>query len=140
MAEREIAGVSYRIDKLDAMKQFHVARRLAPVMGKLAGNIGADKDADLFAMLGPVSEAVAEMRDEDANYVISTCLSVCSRPNPHGTGFSPVAAPNGRIMFQDVELPQMLQLVWAVIEENLGGFFAAIPSISAAPEAESQKG
>lgn len=157
MAEREVGGVGYRIERLDAMKQFHVARRIAPVLPALVAALpsepppnpeaAAEGEApkglpavtdEFFAALGPLTEAVAKMPDEDANFIISTCLGVCLRANKHGTGWSPVMAPNGRLMFQDIELPQMLQLTWAVIEENLGGFFAAMPSTSGAATGGSQ--
>lgn len=150
MAEREIGGVGYRIERLDAMKQLHIARRLAPVLAKVAGLIptaaapaegdaaSADQVADpagergFLAALGGMAEAAAHMSDEDVDYVIKTCLGVCLRANPHGSGWSPVAAPNGRLMFQDIDLPVMMQLTWAAVEENLGGFFGAFQSISGA--------
>ena len=125
MGEVTIGGQDYTIGKLDARRAFHVARRLAPVMSAMAGEEGGEP----MNALGSMSEALAKMRDEDADHVINSCLSVCQRKNEvHGTGWSPVAASNGRLMFQDIDLPQMMQLVWAVIQENLSSFFSGLPS------------
>lgn len=136
MAETEIAGVKYRVGRLDARKQFHVARRLTPVMGALVaalkGGEGELSGENVLSALVPMSEAVATMADADADYVITTCLGACERESVvHGAGWSPVSAPNGRLMFDDIALPQMLQLVAAVIQENLAPFFPGLGRTSA---------
>ena len=85
--EFEINGQIYQSGKMDAFKQFHVSRRLAPVFGGLASS--ASKEAgDFSQFLQPIAEAVAQMPDTDCDYVLQACLSVANRQ--HGKGWAPV--------------------------------------------------
>lgn len=121
----EINGQSYRIGRLDAKKQFHVARRLAPLLAGLGGALKGE--AKGFAeMVAPIAEALAKMSDEDTDYVIDTCLAVVARQQ--GEGFQSVMVKGGGLIFQDIDLPAMLQITVAVIQQNLGSFFPGGPS------------
>jgi hypothetical protein len=152
MTDIEIGGASYRIGAPDVFAQFHIARRLAPVMAALAGAFSAFEagsaekaegeaevasliaeaarpGAGVFAALEPLANALSQMSDADADYVVKTCLKSCQRANGKDLGYVNVVAPNGRMMFEDIDMPTMLRLVWAVIEGNLTGFFGGSPSI-----------
>ncbi len=127
--ETEIGGKTYRLGSLDAMKQFHVTRRLAPVLARLR-EAGADADGgDIMAVL---LTAVGELSDADSEYVIKTCLAVCSRQIEGGAGYAAVVR-GGQFMFGDMTMPDMLQLTWAVLQANLADFFTAFRSNSGAP-------
>lgn len=136
MSEIEIKGLTYRVGKMDPRKQFHVARRLTPVLGAIMTHLPAAKTAangeaetpeapamdDQLAVLGPMATVVAAMPDADVDYILAACLAVCARQNPGGTGWSNIQAANGALMFSDIDMPTMLQLVWVVIQDNLSGF------------------
>jgi hypothetical protein len=111
--ELEIKGQNYRFGVLDAFKQFHLARRIAPVMGSLA-QAGGLKDA-----LQPIAEAVARMPDQDCNFVLQTCLRSVQRQS--GPVWANIFVGES-LMF---DLGVMLQLTAKVIQENLGPFFLA---------------
>lgn len=119
--EFEINGQTYQSGKMDAFKQFHVSRRLAPVFGGLASS--ASKEAgDFSQFLQPIAEAVAQMPDTDCDYVLQACLSVTKRQQ--GNSWAPVYSPQAKaMMFQDIDLGAMLQITAKVIQDNLGGFF-----------------
>jgi hypothetical protein len=143
MSEVEIAGNAYSVGKLDARRQLHVARRVMPIMGSLVGLLrgqGVGASLSIETALPAMAEQLAAMPDADVDYVIDACLSVCQRQNQTHAGgvWSPVRAPNGRLMFEDVDLGVMLQLVGAVIQENLGGFFGGLGQTSATGEASPQ--
>lgn len=136
---------SYKTGKLDGMTQFHVARRLAPVMAAMAAAFGAVQasqataeadigeqppKADVLSSLGPLADAFAAMKDEEAQYVITACLRVCRRAIGGDRGYSALVTANGQMMFDDMDMVAMLRLVWTVIEENLAGFFGGSLSIS----------
>lgn len=130
-----IAGADYRIGKLDARKQLHVARRVMPIMGALVGLMQAQGQITVTAALPAMAEQIAAMPDADVDYVVGNCLAVCQRRNDvHGGGWGAVQASNGKLMFDDIGLPEMLQLVAAVIQENLGSFFAGLGQTSASVE------
>jgi hypothetical protein len=115
----EVGGQKYRIGRIDARKQFHVARRLAPLLAGMSGV--PDKSAGFAAFLGPLTDALSGMSDEDVDYVLDVCLGVCQRIQPNGHP-APVMVRGG-LMFEDIDMGQMIQLAVKVIQENLGGFF-----------------
>lgn len=134
MREIEVAGQVYRIEKLDAIQQFHVGRRLTPALMGLAA-IASREDAGKpisveergLIFFKPITEAIAAMSNDDSEYIVRTSLSVVSRKEEKS--WSKVQAPNGKLMYADIELMQMMQLVFAVVQENLGNFMDALPTL-----------
>lgn len=113
----------YQIRKLDGRKQFHVMRRMGPlVMHVTAGDIGA------------AVTALAQMKDEDVDYVLDACLAVVARRQdlPTGVMFADVMPRPGMCMFSDLTADDMMQLAVAVVQDSLGSFFDMTQSASAA--------
>lgn len=126
--EIDIAGITYRINKIDALAQFHLARKLGPVIAtlgqsvnQLAGGPKQSQEAWLASALGPVSGVIANMSHEDADFILHTCLSAVGRRQDDGR-FAPIQKGK-QLMFADIEMPTMLRLATEMIKENLGGFF-----------------
>lgn len=115
----EVGGQKYRIGRIDARKQFHVARRLAPLLAGMTGI--PDRSAGFAAFLGPLTDALSGMSDQDVDYVLDACLGVCHRIQPNGHP-APVMTRSG-MMFDDIDMGQMIQLAVQVIQQNIGGFF-----------------
>lgn len=138
--EFALGDKTYRAKSLDAFKQLHIARRLAPVVNGLldawkSGGLPAQPTADevweaLPKMLEPFGRAVSTLPDEDVDYVILTCLRAVSISQGGGAAWSPVVSPNGRLQFEDMPLAEMLQIVWNVIGADLGNFSSALASTS----------
>lgn len=154
MREMEIGGRNYRIGDLDARKQFHVARKLGPIVSALVEVMGraarmappepppaaAGEDAaslprrwlsassDPIGALQPLIEALSTLPDESVDFILDTTLSAVSRQQP--SGWAPVMS-GGVLMFADLGLAEMVQLAFAVIEDPLSRFFHALPSASA---------
>jgi hypothetical protein len=126
--ETTINDKQYRSGKLDAMKQFHIARRVAPALtGLVSAFSGAGASQEDFARaLGPLADAVAQMPDADAEYVLGTCLAVVSRQTDPTT-WAPIWR-EGRLVFDDIDLGTMIQLAAKVIQDNLGNIFGALPA------------
>jgi len=147
--EAVVNGQTYSAGKLDAMKQFHVARRLGPAIWTLiltsVGSVqavlpegGATTVADtvaslgdaetlrgLTASIGPLVGILSTMGDADAEYVIHACLAAVSRRS--GDGGAPIQTAEGHLLFSDIDMPVMLQLVFSVLRENLANFMHALP-------------
>lgn len=150
----ELSGETYRTGKLDCFKQLHVSRKIAPVI--LALGVGAKSLADLRKSVGlvgadeapsaspevaeveqtvamdillpaiqPLVNALSKMPEEDLDYVLNACLHVCERKQ---TGGWQKVRINNRMVFEDVDMPVMMQLTIAVIKENIGGFFQGPPT------------
>ncbi|KVE41706.1 phage tail assembly chaperone [Burkholderia sp. BDU5] len=168
--EIELNGGRYAIGKLSAMQQFHVSRRIAPIIppmipvlvkfyaeleqadaardqaranSALAALVGgapaldaaapaADQSRDLLSLvdavapvLQPFADALAGLKDEDAEYVFGTCLSVVERCQ--GAGWAKVwSVVHKTAMFDDIGIDVMLPLVVRVVVANLGPFISGL--------------
>lgn len=119
----------YRIGKLPAMTQFHVVRRIGPVLASMGVSItemaasgkSLRNDGDLLSIMGTVSDVVAKMSNEDVEYVIYSCLEVVKRQQ--GERFMPVTTGRTNFQFQDIDMALMLRLTVETLKENLGNFF-----------------
>ncbi|MGP6939553.1 phage tail assembly chaperone [Klebsiella pneumoniae] len=130
--EFEIKGVNYRTAKLDVFQQLKVSRKLLPVLAGLvseystlkaqaaAGNSGAV----LESVLPKIADTLSALPDEDVNAVIYPCLSVVNRQ--HQKGWVKVF-DQGALMFDDIDLFTMLQLVARVVADSLGNFLKELP-------------
>lgn len=136
--EFEIKGVTYRTSKLSVFDQLKVSRKLLPLLAGIMPDIQsiksavtpkADGGADSAAVYGvmekalpKIAEKLADMSEEDTNTIIFPCLSVIARKN--GNNWAPVMNSNV-LMFDDIDLMSMLQMVGRVVGDSLGNFLPA---------------
>lgn len=116
----------YHIGRMNALTQFHVLRRIAPVLAPLGATFMNRKKLtldDMMEVLGPVTEVFAKIPEEDANYVIFASLATVKRIVDGRQ--APVTAGE-QLMFEDIDAITMLRLTWEVVETNLQGFFAGL--------------
>ena len=152
-----IGDHQYSIGRLNAMDQLHVSRKIAPLVptiipiisevakGGLADAfkaIDGDKEIDLETFdlksldgltgaLEPLTTAFSAMPEKDVDYVVQKCLSVVNR----GTARLCV---NGQIMFDDLDMGQILPLTLAVIRVNLGNFIKGLLTKASATQEQSK--
>lgn len=138
MADFEIDGHQYRTTKrLSAFDQLHVARKVAPLMAKLAPTAqkaaeNVDSNLGFFSLMEPVIEGLAAMPEDDVNFVAQKCCTVVQRQQ--GQQWAALAVDNGkRLMFEDIDAMALLQIAFNVIQENLGNFMRAPASTSQSP-------
>jgi len=142
MSQFTCGAHNYRAGVIDAKKQFHIVRRLAPFLGGLApvmGKVSAIKASggkasdmsqeDMMDVLPKIGEALASMDDATADYVIDGLLAHVTREQGQGLGWASVCV-NGSMMFNDITMPQMLTLAGRALQANLGDFFVVLNSIS----------
>lgn len=132
--EIELGGNQYSIGRLSAKQQFHVSRRIAPVIPalipaflKLAEHVRTEGGdiAGVGTSMQPFTEALAAMSDADADYVIDNCLTAVQRLQP--TGWVRVVTIEQKTpMFQDMDMGVILPLVVQVIVANLGPFIQGL--------------
>ncbi|NIF39547.1 hypothetical protein F3J14_01225 [Burkholderia sp. Tr-862] len=170
--EIQLNGVRYAIGKLSAMQQFHVSRRIAPIIPPMIpvlmkfyaelehadvareqaranaalaalaedgeaptaelGAPAAERSRELLSMvdaiapvLQPFADALAGLKDEDAEYVFGTCLSVVERWQ--GQSWAKIwSAAHKTSMFDDIGIDVMLPLVVRVVVANLGPFISGL--------------
>lgn len=153
MEQIKIGQHDYTVGRLNALDQLHVSRKIAPIVPKIMpiltelakGDLAklfdkiesSNKDQDaaellqqldesdldgldgLSDALSPLMGVFSEMNEDDVNYLIHKCLSVVRRGGS-------LVSRNGAIMFDDMDLNQILPLVIASIRLNLGNFIQGL--------------
>lgn len=129
----EIDGQEYSASKLDAFKQFHLSRKIAPVIPTLFPmylEIAKGKDltndlAALGAMLQPFTDALANLSDEHSEYVLKTCLSAVRRKQ--ADKWTPIwSNSHNTCIFDDMDMGVMIRVCIEVIKDSLGGFIQGL--------------
>ena len=130
----QVGGIAYRAGKMNAIKQFHVMRRLLPVLAPMLSDLQAaasEPRGSIEAALPKIAEGIAALSDENAEFVLGQCLAVVQRQRAQGTGWDAIWNVGARrLMFEDIDLSAMLMIVAEVIGENLSGFFGALGSLT----------
>lgn len=128
--EVTINGETYRIGKLTAFQQFHVSRKIAPLIPPLVPAFMSLSEVDMAAdkligTLAPLAGELAEMPDDKAEYVMGTTLSAVKRRQ--GESWAPIWSEQAKtLMFQDIDLGVAMQLVYRVIVDSLGPFIQGL--------------
>ena len=127
-SELAVAGNNYRVGKLNCIAQFHVARRLGPMLVVAGISVEMLRKGwkmeldDMVAMAGPVMQFLAKMSDEDVDYCMYNCLAVVQRQQ-QGAWAPVIASVEAKtFMFEDIDMPSMVRLVLEVLKANLGNF------------------
>lgn len=145
--ECQIKGVNYQAPKLDVFAQLRVSRKLLPVLASLMADMGSVREllpADgkfdgasmealspvLDKVLPRIAQEISNLSEEDTNAIIHPCLSVVVRQQ--GTTWAPVMR-SGTLMFDDIDLMAMLQLVARVVADSLGNFLPELPTSATSP-------
>lgn len=119
----QIGNDVFRTTKLDLFVQFHLVRKMLPVMVAFANFRDPTKRGNPVALLGPLADVLAKMSKEDSEEVILSCLAVVQKKV--GPAWASVkAAGSNALMDSDMSLVVALDLVRNVLQENLGSFFA----------------
>ncbi|MNG60905.1 hypothetical protein D3C81_17860 [compost metagenome] len=131
--EFEIKGLKYRAAKLSVFEQLKVSRKLLPLLSGLLGEIkvlrqlktGQITIEDALKVALPViAQTLADISDDDSNAIIHPCLAVVSRET--GKSYTAIFT-NGQLMYDDIDLMDMLQIVARVVGDSLGNFLPALP-------------
>ena len=139
MNEITIAGNTYRYGKLNAFQQFHIERRIMPLVFSALpvffGTTGKTEESvtsfqDILEKSRPLADFLSKMSDEDADYVTRTCLSVIQRKQ----GMEWVSLmSDGRLMFDDLDAFETVLLSFFVIRRNLANFMQKLVTFLADP-------
>lgn len=130
-----IGDRQFKLSKINAMKQYHIVRRIAPILSELLPSlkgIANKKIEDLSqdeqmdqaaAFAGPVMMGLSKLSDKDSEFVLYSLLSSVEI-NRDGVWARMVQGEN--LMFQDLELPILLQAAGRAFMYNMTGFFGVL--------------
>jgi hypothetical protein len=134
MAIFTIKEHEYLSNKLNALQQAHLMRRLLPIVSSLAGlaklssgpdgKVSTEIAKDAFS---PIANALSELSDESFNYIVNLCMGSVMRKDSERY----VPAWNKHALlpqYEDIDLGVMLLIIGNVIQDNLSGFLPAGPS------------
>lgn len=144
MSERDFTagGREFKLNKIDPFKQFHIVRRLGPILGdiipvaqKIKSAISGTEETEeqkleaVALIAQPVLNGLSKLSEEDANSVLLGLLSSVEVKQPPVGNWARVARDN-QLMISDLELPLMLQVAGRAFAYNLASFFAIAPQTS----------
>ena len=133
--EFNLGEKQFRTSKLDSFAQFHVSRKLAPIIPtlipvfvKIAKDGAELSDIASYAeILAPFADGLAAMSNEDSEYVMATCMSVARRKAAGTDNWAPVWSNSARAcMFDDMDLGDIIQIVMKVVQDSLGNFIRGL--------------
>lgn len=130
MSSFQIGEHQYQSRPLSAFQQLEIATRVGIALSGMADVKREQPDADQRRMCQALAAHLGMVAQESVERVTYICLSAVSRQS--GAGWAPITgAVPGVLMFQDIALPDILAIIWAVLEENrLPDFFNVPPSTS----------
>lgn len=136
--EFEIGGQKFKLSKINALKQFHIVRRVAPILADLlpamksvksvseTDTLSEDQKLDKFAEIAtPLMNGLSKLSDSDADLVLYGLLaSVEVQQVTKNWAF---VSNGSMLLIQNLELPVLLQCAGRAFMFNLSGFFAGLP-------------
>lgn len=139
--EFEIGGRKFKVGKLNTFKQFHIVRRIAPILADLLPaitelqkqsknkkiQVNQDNFEDTATILAPVLTGFSKLSDVDSEFVL---FGLCSCVEVQIANSWSKVATDSMLMVQDLDLPALLQIAGRSFVANLAGFFATLPAAS----------
>lgn len=144
MSERDftVGEHKFQLNKIDAFKQFHIARKLSPVLSEVIPILqkisklkmdGMSEEAKFEAIastdgISKVLECIANLSDEDSERVLKGLCSAVEMQQKHGNWARVVV---GNVLaFEDLGLPTLLQIAGRSFAYNMADFFRIAPQTS----------
>jgi hypothetical protein len=145
MLSFEVGKHNYQASNLDVFDQALIAKGLTPAIKSVLSpdilvaimgarkTIGADAGKIDFSQIGfatyipAICDAYHSMSDEDVLAIIKKVMKVVQRQNEGGGVWSNVLSPQGSFMFDDIDLPDMIQIIGRIIWWKIESFFSTAP-------------
>ena len=134
MAEEfDVAGLKIKVSRISAMKQYHIIRRLAPIMAdlvplatKFQNMTDSELSKDQSEAIAPILTGIGKMSDADSEYVLYGLLDACEVRQPEVGNWARMIQ-GGVLMFQDLPITTLFQVAAVAFKVNLQGFISALP-------------
>ncbi len=131
----QIGDRQFKVSKINAMKQFRIVRRIAPILGEMIpamkdmASMKDDSQMDQAAKIaGPIMNGLARLSDADSEMVLHGLLAAVEMKQ-EGAGWAKLVL-NDQLMFDNLELPILLQAAGRSFMFNMSGFFDVLQRTS----------
>lgn len=134
----DFGGRKFKLNKIDALKQFHIVRRIGPILTDLLPVMKGITQAsnseeqpiesqleNAGKFLGPIMNGLSKLSDSDSELVLHGLLHSVEVQQAAGNWAK--ISTGSMLMIQDMELPVLLQIAGRAFMFNLSGFFAGLP-------------
>ncbi|WP_412179171.1 phage tail assembly chaperone [Yersinia pseudotuberculosis] len=98
--------------------QLKVSRKLLPLLAGIVKDLRSGT-VTIETALPSIAQSLSDISEEDCNAIIHPCLERVSRKN--GSAYNPIFT-GGEVMFDDIDLMAMLQIVGRVVGDSMGNF------------------
>jgi len=125
MKETEIDGMRFQLWPLNAKDQFHVFRRIAPLITGLGEGLNAVTaevgeegmtEAQMVRMMAPLFKVLSEMPDSECDYIIDKCMGRIRLFS--GSTWVPLTV-SGRMQFEDrIDMSVMMRLTVEMLQHT----------------------
>lgn len=134
----EAGGRKFKLNKINALIQFHIVRRIGPLLSEfmpvmaqisrkdVKGMSEQDKMVEFAKIASPILNGLSKLSDTDADYVLFRLLSAVEVHQEQFNVWSKVSSDTG-ILMQDLEFPILMQVASQSLIFNLKGFFSLLP-------------
>lgn len=120
MADFVVGGQTYIADKMPLLPHaFHVSRKLTPIYASM-------RECLQSGNFEPLGKAIGGLSVEDSEYILGACLDLVKRKE--NGAISKIRA-GGMLMFSDITLLQMYEIMFIVLKDNFASFFSDLPQI-----------
>lgn len=125
----KVGDHQYQIERMNALDQYNVVRKMSTVLMLLSSVIKQDGGAPKTEFAKLMVAGSANLSNEDSDYVNRLCLSRVKRSAGQDLGWSAIIEPrSGQLMFEDIGAKEMAALVWGVMEAHQFIDFFSAPS------------
>ena len=125
-SEFSVGENNYPVRKMGPIEQLHVFRRVTPLLVPIHSAVKSRSlnGVNKVGLILESSKELSALSDDHLDYVLNKCLGTVEIKGPDGQ-FRPLMV-KGTLMYQQIELPELLHIVWAVLLENFAPFFSGL--------------
>lgn len=127
----EIGSRKFKLNKIDVFKQLFISKRISPLLAEMVPILAKMQNEkidpnqlteDQTKMFAPLVGGFSKLSDDDARFIlIGLCSAVEMQQMPTGN-WARVATESAGLMFDDLELPELIKIAWESFLYNLSGF------------------
>lgn len=124
----ELNEKTFKINDIPTETQFHLLRKLAPVIEPLM-KAAKKEGSDEMEIVSGLADIISEMEDSRADFCLYTLLDAISIKEDKGIAWSRIVAPcKTRLAYSNINVLEMMTLAYRSFIHNFKDCFQSLPS------------